>query len=47
MTLLKIDRAGKYNMMVNLIDELQLGNVTRFSLAPLLDADKALIAKIQ
>ena len=46
-TLLKIDRAGKYNMMVNLIDELQLGNVTRFSLAPLLDADKALIAKIQ
>lgn len=46
-TLLKVDRAGKYNMMVNLIDELQLANVTRFSLAPLLDADKAMIAKVQ
>lgn len=46
-TLLKVDRAGKYAMMVNLIDELQLSNVTRFSLAPLLDADKALIEKVQ
>jgi biopolymer transport protein ExbD len=46
-TLLKIDRDGKYNMLVNLIDELNLSNITRFSLAPLLDSDKALIAKAQ
>ncbi len=46
-TLLKIDRLGKYEMMVNLIDELNLANITRFSLAPMLDADKALIAKVQ
>ena len=45
-TLLKIDRAGKYEMMVNLIDELNLANITRFSLAPMMDADKALIAKV-
>lgn len=44
---LKIDRAGKYNTMVNLIDEINLSNITRFSLAPMLDADKALIAKAQ
>ena len=45
--LLKIDRQGKYDMMVNLIDELNLSRVTRFSLAPLGDADKALLAKVQ
>lgn len=45
--LLKIDRAGKYEMMVNLIDELTNSKVTRFSIAPMLDADKALIAKVQ
>ncbi len=44
--LVKIDRAGKYNMMVDTIDELNLANVTRFSIAPLLDADKQLIAKV-
>lgn len=44
---LKIDRAGKYNTMVNLIDEINLSSITRFSLAPMLDADKALVAKAQ
>jgi biopolymer transport protein ExbD len=44
--LVKIDRAGKYNMMVDTIDELNMANVTRFSIAPLLDADKQLIAKV-
>lgn len=44
---LKIDRTGKYNTMVNLIDEINLSNITRFSLAPMLDADKALVAKAQ
>ena len=45
--LLKIDRQGKYKMMVDLIDELNLSQVQRFSLAPLGDADKALMAKVQ
>jgi biopolymer transport protein ExbD len=44
--LLKIDRLGKYEMMVNLIDELNESRITRFSLAPLLDQDKALLAKV-
>jgi biopolymer transport protein ExbD len=43
---LKIDRNGKYNTMVDLIDEITNGaQIPRFSLAPLMDADKALIAK--
>lgn len=43
--LVKVDRAGKYNTVVDIIDELNEANVTRFSLAPMLEADKALIAK--
>jgi biopolymer transport protein ExbD len=46
-TLLKIDRLAKYDTMVNLIDELNLANITRFSLVSLGDADKALMAKVQ
>jgi biopolymer transport protein ExbD len=45
--LLKIDRMGKYNMMVDLIDTFGLSHVERFSLAPLLENDKALMAKAQ
>jgi biopolymer transport protein ExbD len=45
--LLKIDRLGKYKTMVDLIDELNLARVQRFSLAPMGDPDKALIAKVQ
>jgi biopolymer transport protein ExbD len=45
--LLKIDRAGKYNLMVDLIDEFNLADVKRFSLAPLVEQDKALMAKVQ
>ncbi len=44
---MKFDRAGKYNMMVNLIDEINLATITRFSLTPMTDNDKALIAKAQ
>jgi hypothetical protein len=33
-------------MMVNLIDELNESRITRFSIAPLLDQDKALLAKV-
>jgi biopolymer transport protein ExbD len=46
-TLVKVDREGKYNMMVNIMDELNLAEITRFSLAPLLDQDKQLMAKAQ
>jgi biopolymer transport protein ExbD len=46
-TVLKIDRLAKYNTMVNTIDEFNLANISRFSLAPLLDKDKELIAKVQ
>jgi len=46
-TLVKVDRLGKYKMMVDMMDELNLANITRFSLAPLVDADKALLAKVQ
>ena len=45
-TLIKIDRKGKYSMMVNIMDELNLANVTRFSIAPMEDADKKLLEKV-
>jgi biopolymer transport protein ExbD len=44
---LKIDRAGKYNTMVNLIDELNLAQITRFSLAPMVEKDKELVANVK
>ena len=45
-TLIKVDRKGKYHMMVEIMDELNLANITRFSLAPMLDADKAILQKV-
>jgi biopolymer transport protein ExbD len=45
-TLVKVDREGKYNMMVNMIDELNLASISRFSLAPLLEQDKVLLEKV-
>ncbi len=44
---LKIDRAGKYNMMVDLIDEINGALISRFSLAPMLDKDKELVANVK
>ncbi len=44
-TLVKIDRKGKYHMMVDLMDEMNLANVTRFSIAPMEDADKQILLK--
>lgn len=44
-TLVKVDRDGRYEMLVNIIDELNLAGIQRFSIAPLLDADKALLAR--
>ena len=45
-TLVQIDREAKYNDMVAIIDELNLANITRFSIAPLTDKDKQMIAKV-
>jgi biopolymer transport protein ExbD len=45
-TLIKVDRKGKYIMMVNIMDELNVADITRFSLAPFEDKDKQLIEKI-
>jgi biopolymer transport protein ExbD len=45
-TLIKIDRKGKYQMMVDIMDELNLANVTRFSLAPMEDADQKILSKL-
>lgn len=46
-TVVKVDREGTYDMMVNMLDELALANVTRFSLAPMTDQDKVLLDKIK
>ncbi len=45
-TLIKVDRKGKYHMMVDIMDELNLANITRFSLAPMQDADKQRLTKV-
>jgi len=45
-TLIKVDRKGKYHMMVDIMDELNLANITRFSLAPMTDGDKLTLAKV-
>lgn len=45
-TLVQIDREAKYNDMVDIIDELNLAKITRFSIAPMKDTDKKLIAKV-
>ncbi len=44
-TLVKVDRDATYENMVDVMDELNLANITRFSLAPLQDADKKLMSK--
>ncbi len=43
--LLRIDRKCKYSTMVNIMDELNLTNITRFSLAPLTDKDREMMAR--
>ena len=42
-TLVKVDRKSKYSTMVKIIDELHLANITRYSLAPLLEPDKKIV----
>lgn len=41
--LVKVDRKSKYSNMVEIIDELHVAHITRFSLAPLLEQDKKLL----
>lgn len=38
--LVKIDRKGKYHNLVDIIDDLNEVNLTRFSIAPITDIDK-------
>jgi biopolymer transport protein ExbD len=45
-TLIKVDRKGKYHMMVDVMDELNLANITRFSLAPMTDPDKKILDQV-
>jgi biopolymer transport protein ExbD len=45
-TLIKVDREGTYKMMVDIMDELNLANISRFSLAPMIPKDKEMIAKV-
>jgi biopolymer transport protein ExbD len=44
---LKIERSGKYAQMVGFIDEFAQSHIERFSLAPLVEQDKVLMAKAQ
>ena len=44
-TLLKVDREGKYRMMIKLMDVINIAKVTRFSLAPMNEYDKRQIQK--
>lgn len=45
--LLKVDRKCKYSTMVDIMDEFNLTNNDKFSLLPLTDQDKAMIAKVR
>jgi biopolymer transport protein ExbD len=44
-TLLKIDREGKYSMLIKVMDEIAIAQVTRFSLAPMSEYDKRQVQK--
>lgn len=43
--LIKIDRKSKYHYMIDIIDELNLANLTRFSIAPMTEIDKKEMAR--
>jgi biopolymer transport protein ExbD len=45
--LLKVNRDAVYDTMVNIMDEINLAGVTRFSLAPFTDADGRVIQKVK
>jgi biopolymer transport protein ExbD len=43
--LVKLDRKSKFQYMVDIIDDLNLAKLTRFSLAPMNDNDKKFLSK--
>ncbi len=43
--LLKFDRKSRYHMMVDIIDQLNLASLQRFSIAPMTDNDKKELTK--
>ena len=45
-TLIKVDGKAKYIDMVDIMDELNVNDVTRFSLAPMLDEDRNKLATL-
>ncbi len=45
-TLIKVDDKAKYIDMVDIMDEMNVNDVTRFSLAPMLDEDKRILATL-
>jgi biopolymer transport protein ExbD len=45
-TLVKVEREGTYEMMVNLMDELNLSSITRFSIAPFKQYDKDIVKRV-
>jgi biopolymer transport protein ExbD len=46
-TLVKIDPKAKYEMMVNIMDELNLADMQRFSIARMTEQDQKLLANIK
>jgi biopolymer transport protein ExbD len=43
--LLKVNREAKYEMMVDIMDEINIAGITRFSLAPFNEADERVVQK--
>jgi len=46
-TLIKINRDATYENMVDLLDEVNLAEITRFSLAPMTPEDEKLLARVK
>lgn len=44
-TLVKVEREGSFNQMVDVMDELSLANITRFSMARFKEIDKKVLTK--
>jgi biopolymer transport protein ExbD len=44
-TLVKIEREGTFSQLVDVIDELNIAKITRFSIAPFGDIDKKIVTK--
>ena len=46
-TLIKVDRSGTYTNVVDMLDEIKLANVSRFSISPFTAADSLLVIQTQ